>query len=127
MSIYFYGCISLDGYLATKDHNLDWLYETGSAEETGYDELYASMDITIMGRRTFQEVEKYGEPAKMYPTTKNYVFTHNELNCNGFEAVNESSIDFIKKQDPNSNIWIIGGNTILAPLLENDLIDHLII
>lgn len=65
------------------------------------------------------------------PSTKDYLDfildQLSELNCNGFEAVDESPIDFIKKQDPNSNIWIIGGNTILAPLLENDLIDHLII
>ena len=34
MAVYFYGCVTLDGYLATKTHNLDWLYETGSPEET---------------------------------------------------------------------------------------------
>ena len=37
MSVYFYGCIALDGYLADKAHNLDWLYQTGTIEETGYD------------------------------------------------------------------------------------------
>ena len=25
------------------------------------------------------------------------------------------------------NIWIVGGNTVLAPLLERDMVDHLII
>lgn len=34
MSVFFYGCITLDGYLAASDHNLDWLFETGTAEET---------------------------------------------------------------------------------------------
>lgn len=53
MSVYFYGCITLDGYLADSNHNLDWLYQTGDAEETGYDDFYKTMDITIMGRRTF--------------------------------------------------------------------------
>ena len=24
MSVFFYGCITLDGYLADKNHNLDW-------------------------------------------------------------------------------------------------------
>lgn len=28
MSVFFYGCITLDGYLAASDHNLDWLFET---------------------------------------------------------------------------------------------------
>lgn len=32
MSVYFYGCITMDGYLADKNHNLDWLYQTGTGE-----------------------------------------------------------------------------------------------
>jgi len=32
MSVFFYGCITLDGYLADKNYNLDWLYQTGDAE-----------------------------------------------------------------------------------------------
>ena len=28
---------------------------------------------------------------------------------------------------PEKNIWVVGGNTILAPLLERDLVDQLII
>ena len=35
MSVFFYGCITMDGYLADKNHNLDWLYQTGTIEETG--------------------------------------------------------------------------------------------
>lgn len=35
MAVYFYGCISMDGYLATRSHDLAWLYETGTPEETG--------------------------------------------------------------------------------------------
>lgn len=56
MAVYFYGCVSLDGHLATSDHDLDWLYETGTTEETGYDDFYACMDVTLMGRHTFAEL-----------------------------------------------------------------------
>ena len=52
MAVYFYGCITLDGYMAAKGHGLDWLYDTGSPEETSYDEFYSHMDVTLMGRRT---------------------------------------------------------------------------
>ena len=88
MAVYFYGCITLDGYMAAKGHGLDWLYDTGSPEETSYDEFYSHMDVTLMGRRTFQEIEKTGDPASVYPTTETYVFTHRELSCPGFTAVN---------------------------------------
>ena len=33
MSVVFYGCVTMDGYLAGKNHDLDWLYQTGSIEK----------------------------------------------------------------------------------------------
>lgn len=127
MSVYFYGCVTLDGYLADKDHGLDWLHQTGTAEDTGYEDFYARMDVTLMGRRTFREVERLGNPAEIYPATENYVFTHRPLRQAGFTAVSGSPAAFVERLDRAKNIWVIGGNTILAPLLDRDLVDHLII
>lgn len=67
MGVYFYGCVTLDGYLAARDHSLNWLYQTGTAEETGYDDFYRRMDVTLMGRRTFQEIAKLEDPASAIP------------------------------------------------------------
>ena len=58
MSVFFYGCVTLDGYLADKNHGLSWLHETGSPEETDCDRFYQAMDVAIMGRRTFEEVAR---------------------------------------------------------------------
>ena len=127
MSVYFYGCITLDGYLAAKDHSLDWLYQTGTAESSGYEDFYAQMDVTLMGRRTFREVERLGNPAEVYPTTENYVFTHRPLDREGFTAVSGDPAEFVKSLSREKNVWIVGGNTILAPLLDLDLVDHMII
>lgn len=127
MSVYFYGCVTLDGYLAARDHSLDWLYKTGTTEETGYDDFYRRMDITLMGRRTFQEIAKLEDPAAVYPTTENYVFTHRPLEQRGFTAVQGDPAAFVEGLDRERNIWVIGGNTILAPLLDRDLVDGLIL
>ncbi len=128
MSVFFYGCITLDGYLADKTHGLSWLHETGSPEETDCDRFYQEMDVTIMGRRTFEEIAKLEDPAAVYPTTENYVFTHaDRLPQKGFVPVQGNVADFVTGLGPDENIWIIGGNTILAPLLERDMVDHLIV
>lgn len=128
MSVFFYGCITMDGYLADKNHNLDWLYQTGSIEETGYESFYESMDITIMGKRTFNEIKNIENVDILYPTTKNYVFTHDEcLSVSGFIPINGDVVEFVKQIDSNKNIWIIGGNKILAPLLDHDMVDNMII
>jgi len=128
MPIYFYGCITLDGYLATKDHNLDWLYTSGSIEETSYDKFYKNMDITIMGKHTFNAIKDLDNPGSIYSSTTNYVFTHQkDLNIEVFIPVEGNIIDFIHYQDKNKNIWIIGGNTILKPLIEANFFDKMYI
>lgn len=127
MSVFFYGCITLDGYLADKNHGLSWLYETGTTEETGYEDFYRKMDVTIMGRRTFEEIAKLEDAAAVYPTTENYVFTHTDrLSCKGFIPVSGDVPRFVAELG-EKNVWVVGGNTILAPLLERDMVDHLII
>lgn len=128
MSVFFYGCITMDGYLADKNHNLNWLYETGSVEETGYENFYKNMDITIMGKRTFDEIANTENIGGFYPTTKNYVVTHKKsLSVKEFIPINDDIIEFVKQIEKNKNVWIVGGNTILAPLLDNDMVDNMII
>ena len=128
MRVFFYGCITMDGYLADKNHSLDWLYQTGSIEETGYESFYKDMDITIMGKRTFREIENLENIESLYPTTQNYVFTHAErLSVKEFIPINGDVVEFVKQIGGDKNIWIVGGNTVLAPLLDHDMVDHMII
>lgn len=128
MSVFFYGCVTLDGYLADKNHGLDWLHQTGSAEDTGYDDFYQKMDITMMGRRTYDEIARLEDAANVYPTTENYVFTHaGSLPQKGFVPVSGDVAEFVAGLGSGKNIWVVGGNTILTPLLERDMVDHLII
>lgn len=118
----------MDGYLADKNHNLDWLYQTGSIEETGYESFYKNMDITIMGKKTFNEIENIENVGSLYPTTLNYVFTHaKSLSVRGFIPINCDVVEFVKQIERDKNIWIVGGNTILSPLLDNDMVDSMII
>ena len=127
MSVFFYGCVTLDGYLADQNHGLSWLHETGSPEETDCDCFYSEMDVTIMGKQTYDEIAKLEDAANVYPTTENYVFTHSaSLSQRGFVPVSGDVVEFVKGLG-EKRIWIVGGNTVLAPLLDADLVDHLIV
>ncbi len=128
MGVYFYGCMTLDGYLADRNHNLNWLHQTGTIEETSFEQFYQSMDLTIMGRRTFREIERLKDAEELYPTTQNYVFTHTEgLLKKGFMPVCCDVREFVSQFGADKNIWVIGGNTLLAPLLEHDMVDEIIL
>lgn len=124
MAVYFYGCVTLDGFLADKDHQLNWLHEIGSVEETSYDEFYRQMDILIFGRRTYDAIKDMPDLDKFYGHTKNYVFSTTQQEDTGlFEFVSGNIENFVSTISKEKNIWIVGGNTLVAPLLDEHLID----
>jgi dihydrofolate reductase len=49
---------SLDGFIARRNHSLDWL-PTGGGEPHGYDEFIASVDTILIGRNTFDVIMKF--------------------------------------------------------------------
>lgn len=51
---------SLDGFIARKDGNIDWLMSRDdSSEDHGYDNFIKEMDGLIMGRGTFEKVRDF--------------------------------------------------------------------
>ncbi|EUJ33014.1 hypothetical protein MFLO_05365 [Listeria floridensis FSL S10-1187] len=126
MTIYFYGCTSMDGYLADKNHRIDWLHETGTTEETSYDAFYEQMDMMVMGKKTFDEIKDMEGLASFYANTENYVFTHADtLSVENFIPISGDVVEFIQSVQADKNIWVVGGNAILAPLLNADMVDVL--
>ncbi|HEV2341835.1 MAG TPA: dihydrofolate reductase family protein [Candidatus Acidoferrales bacterium] len=52
--------VSVDGFLARPDHALDFL-DAGGHEPHGFDEFYASVDVLVIGRKTFEVVQTFGK------------------------------------------------------------------
>jgi dihydrofolate reductase len=52
--------VSVDGFLARPDHRLDFL-DAGGQEPHGFEEFYASVDVIVMGRKTFEVVLTFGK------------------------------------------------------------------
>jgi dihydrofolate reductase len=51
--------VSVDGFLARPDNALDFL-EAGGPEPHGYEEFYGSVDVVVIGRKTFEVVLTFG-------------------------------------------------------------------
>jgi dihydrofolate reductase len=54
--------VSVDGFLARPDDALDFLH-TGEQEPHGFKEFLASVDVVVIGRRTFEVARKLGHLA----------------------------------------------------------------
>jgi dihydrofolate reductase len=52
--------VSVDGFLARLNHALDFL-DAGGQEPHGFEEFYGSVDVVVIGRKTFEVVLTFGE------------------------------------------------------------------
>jgi hypothetical protein len=55
---------SLDGFIARKNGEIDWLTgdgQTEGSEDYGYQEFFASVDTLVMGRNTYELVLTFPE------------------------------------------------------------------
>jgi dihydrofolate reductase len=131
MSVVFYGAISLDGYLARENHNLDWLFGTDGEAETGYQEFYESVDIILMGRSTYDQIGILSPDKFPYEGKPCYVFSR-KLTCSTEHVtfINEDIAGFtqsLKEQAAGKRIWVVGGGEVLQHMLKAKLVDEFII
>ncbi len=123
--------MSLDGFIATKDDNLDWMdVVIMEGEDFGYADFTANVDTYIIGRKTYDWVlDKVGE----FPQAKQfdcYILTRSKgEKRDGVTFYNGSLPELIRsiKAKPGKDIYCDGGGEIVKLFMENDLIDTYII
>ena len=118
---------SLDGYIARKDHTIDWLFTEG---DYGYQQFLDSIDTTLMGNTTYRVVREMDMPFP-YVGKQNYVFTnHKVTDTDDYVTFVDTDIAaFVRrlKDQPGKDIWLIGGGQINTILLNAGLIDELMV
>lgn len=124
--IILYSAMSLDGFIAREDGNIDWLF---SDQDYGYTEFEREVDTTLMGGSTYRTILGFGEFP--YKGKRNVVFSLNVPPGNHpwveFVTRNIPAFTAALKNEPGRDIWLIGGGEINGLLLSNGLIDELIL
>lgn len=128
-----YIATSIDGYIARKDHSIDWLESISVPEgsDLGYGEFYNKIDTVIMGRKTYDEVMGFGVPwpyedAKCYIATSDLNYQTQTPNTHLVAEIDEKWIEKIKA-DSQQNIWLIGGGSLVSHFMKLDALDDLVI
>jgi len=122
---------SIDGKIALPDGNIDWLNDFNNPDQDyGYKDFLDSVDITIMGNKTYQQVLSFGKEFP-YRDKRNYVFTRNTglIKDENVDFVSRDYLSFIHalKNETGKDIWLIGGSKVNSFFLANNLIDELIL
>ncbi|MBE9007381.1 dihydrofolate reductase [Fortiea sp. LEGE XX443] len=117
---------SLDGYIARKSGEIDWLF---TDQDYGYTEFIAEVDTLIMGNKTYQQVLSFGE----YPYNDQEVFVFSNTPQgkaeNNAKFVSSDWQNFITnlRQSSGGLIWLVGGAQTIQYFLKHNFIDEIIL
>jgi len=124
--------ISLDGYIARRNGDLDFLVIDKEGESLMAD-FFSKIDTTIMGRKSAAATAKMRESAEIpeTPGIANYVVSRRWKpgKREGFEVVSGSLKAFVRKlkRRPGKDIYPGGGGELARSFLQEDLVDELFI
>lgn len=124
--IILYIAMSLDGFIAKEDGNLDWLTKyDNNKEDYGFKELYDRIGTVLVGSTTYFQVEDVYEGKDVYvfsrKSLKNKPYNVHFVKGNVEDVVNNLELG------DNRNIWLVGGADLANQLLRADLIDEYVI
>jgi dihydrofolate reductase len=132
--------ISLDGFGAKLNGQMDWIHVDEEIFDYGAERIYAT-DIALYGRRTYQLMESYWptaseqpnptkhdiEHSKWYKQVKKIVLskTMKEENLSNTKVISENLVDEINKlkQSTEKEILVFGSPTAGHSLMAANLID----
>ena len=131
----YYTAASLDGFIATEDDSLDWLFPLGDVNDTGYPAFIAEVGALAMGASTYawmlEHVIGRGEP---WPYTQPcWVFTHRAL-----PGVTGADVRFVQgdvrpvhaqmvEAAGARNRWLVGGGELVGCFHDAGLLDEVIV
>jgi dihydrofolate reductase len=137
MRTQYYTASSLDGFLATPDDSLEWLFPLGDVNETSYPEFIRAVGALAMGSATYEWMLRHvvktdGTGAWPYaqPT---WVFSSRQL-----PPVPGADIRFargdvrpvharMRAAAGERNVWLVGGGDLVGQFHDAGLVDEIIV
>jgi dihydrofolate reductase len=135
----FFTATSLDGFIATEDDSLEWLFPLGDVNDSSYPEFIAQVGALAMGSSTYEWMLRNGETvaAEMgsaWPYRQPaWVFTSRSL-----PGIAGADVRFVqgdvrpvheamRSAAGGKNIWIVGGGDLAGQFHDAGLLDEMII
>ena len=139
MKTIYYTAATLDGFIATLDDSLDWLFPLGELESTSYPAFIADVGALAMGSATYEWMLRHAvgpeakEPQPWPYTQPTWVFTSREL-----PLVPGADIRFTRGDvrpvhaemaavAAGRNIWLVGGGELVGKFHDQGLLDEIMV
>lgn len=139
MKTQYFTATSLDGFLATEDDSLDWLFPLGDLNDSSYPAFISEVGALAMGSATYEWMVRHAdsvaaETGSAWPYTQPaWVFSSRQL-----PMIEGANIQFVNGDVRNvhaqmqaaaegKNIWIVGGGDLAGQFYDAGLLDELIL
>jgi dihydrofolate reductase len=135
----YYTAASLDGFIATEDDSLEWLFALGEIPESSYPAFIADIGAIAMGASTYAWMLRHADQIAVETGTPwpyaqpTWVFTHRQL-----PAVAGADVRFVSGDvrpvhaamaaaAGGKNRWIVGGGDLAGQFHDAGLLDEIIV
>lgn len=139
MSTQYYTAASIDGFIATEDDSLDWLFPLGDINNTGYPQFIAEVGALAMGSATYEWMLRHvvkpgtGAGAPWPYAQPTWVFSHRVL-----PGIPGADLRFVSGDvrpvhvqmcaaAKDKNVWLVGGGELVGQFHDAGLLDELIV
>ena len=140
MRTQYYTATSLDGFIATEDDSLEWLFPLADPAQTSYPAFIEQVGALAMGASTYLWLEQHlaqppaGQVPEPWPYTQPaWVFTHHAL-----PRIEGADVRFVdgdvrpvhaamQRAAGGRNLWIVGGGELAGQFFDAGLLDELIV
>jgi dihydrofolate reductase len=139
MKTQYYTATSLDGFIATEDDSLEWLFPLGDVNETSYPQFIAGVGALAMGSSTYEWMLRHvirmhsAQPGKWPYTQPAWVFSSRV-----HQPIPGADIRFVRgdvrpvhaqmvEAAHGKNIWLVGGGELVGQFYDAGLLDEVIV
>jgi dihydrofolate reductase len=136
MATQYYTACSLDGFIATEDDSLEWLFPLGDINETSYPQFIREVGALAMGSTTYEWMLRHvvkNSPEAWPYAQPTWVFTHRAL-----AQVPGADIRFARGEvrtvhaqmqaaAGTRNVWLVGGGDLVGQFHDAGLLDEVVV
>jgi dihydrofolate reductase len=139
MKTQYYTASSLDGFIATLDDSLEWLFSLGDIADTSYPAFIKDVGALAMGSATYEWMLRHvvgPEATRPEPwpyTQPAWVFTSRTL-----PPVPGADIRFVRGDvrpvheemvaaAAGKNVWLVGGGELIGQFYDQGLLDEIFV
>lgn len=124
-----YIACSLDGFIATSEGSLDWLYRSGPADlgEYDYNLFLKRIRTVVMGRGTYDFFEETNTPWP-YGDKRVFVVTSRPIAEPKGEFETRTDVDALiaeLRALDDGDVWMLGGGQLQMAFMERGALDEL--